>query len=379
MLEPQVADEVPSREDLENALLTGLASIENYELKLDQARRFFRELRFQISSRLFAGSIDYPRAELAISNLAEAMVGGMLQVVEDEFSKRHGRVAGAKICVLAMGRLGSRELSVESDLDLIFLYDFDEAIAESNGEKPLDSTLYFVRFIQRFMTAMSTQTAEGRIFELDFRLRPSGNAGPLATHVEAFFKYQRENAWIWESQALTRARTIAGDRELCKRVSTEIPQILIDASKNENLRTEIYNMRIRVEEEKGTDNPWDVKLCKGGLIDIEFIAQWLVLENSGNSPLPVGTRETLKSNLADILTADDREALIAAFELYSTIIHLLRTCIGDKASTEPFPEGFQQVLCSALDLPNVSTIEAHLISTQRQIRLIFKNLLGSHG
>ncbi|MEM7068268.1 MAG: bifunctional [glutamine synthetase] adenylyltransferase/[glutamine synthetase]-adenylyl-L-tyrosine phosphorylase [Pseudomonadota bacterium] len=376
MLEPQVANEVPSKEYLETALLTGMASIENYEMKLDQARRFFREIRFQISARLFAGSLDYSKTELAVSNLAEAMVDGLLKIVEEEFAKRHGRIPGARMCVLAMGRLGSRELSVGSDLDLIFLYDFDEDAYESDGEKPLDSTLYFIRFMQRFIAAMSSPTAEGKIFELDFRLRPSGNAGPLATHVSAFLKYQKEDAWIWESQALTRARPVAGNEGLCAAISAEIPGILNSVTAGKKLKSEIYKMRMRIEEEKGSDNPWDVKVCKGGLIDIEFISQWLVLENLGDNPLPTGTRNTLQSTVAASLPQDAKEAFVTAFDLYSTIIHLLRTCVGDDGFNQPFPQGFQEVICSTLDLPDVATVEAHLKNTQKEVRAHFKKLLG---
>ncbi len=376
MLEPRVADEVPDREYLENALQAGLASIENYEMKLDQARRFFREIRFQISSRFFAGSLDYHKTALAVSNLAEAMVSGLLRVVEEEFQKRHGNIPGARVCVLAMGRLGSRELTASSDLDLIFLYDFDENILELNGPKPLDPTLYFVRFIQRFIAAMSSPTAEGRIFELDFRLRPSGNAGPLATHVGAFFKYQREDAWIWESQALTRARPVAGDTQICDRIVREIPVILKEKSTSKELEAEIYKMRMLIEKEKGSDNPWDVKTSPGGLLDIEFIAQWLVLKHNDGNQVPIGTREILQSGLAGRMQPEQRDCLVQAFDLFSGIMHLLRTCIGEIEGAEEFPQGVREVICTALDLPNIETCRAHLASTQKDVRETFLELLG---
>jgi len=379
MLEPQVADEVPTVDYLRSALLAGLLSIENYEMKLDQARRFFREIRFQISTRFFAGSLDYIKAAHAISNLAEAMVAGLLEVVELEFEQRHGRIPGAKVCVLAMGRLGSRELTAQSDLDLIFLYDFDETVLESDGPKPLEPSLYFIRFIQRFIAAMSSPTAEGKIFDLDFRLRPSGNAGPLATHVEAFFKYQREDAWVWESQSLTRARTVAGDDDLCLRVSSEIPEILRTVSGKKDLKPEIHKMRMLVEKEKGSDNLWDVKASKGGIIDIEFIAQWLVLTNIGSDMVPVGTREILRSRLADTLEVSQKEKLLEAFDLFSNVMHLLRTCLGQSELNESFPQGVQEVLCTALDLPNIATCEAHLKNTQMEVREIFQEVLGDEN
>ena len=344
-------------------------------MKLDQARRFFREIRFQIASRFFGGALDYTRTALAISNLAEAMIEGLLEVVMEEFAKQHGRVEGAKVCILGMGRLGSRELTIESDLDLIFLYDFDGNSTGSDGRRPLDSTLYFIRLMQRYIAAMSSPTAEGKIFELDFRLRPSGNAGPLATHVDAFLKYQREDAWVWESQALTRARAVAGDPEIIEKVSAEIPVILEAAGKNEKLEQEIYKMRMLIEKEKGSANPWDVKTSKGGMLDIEFVAQWLALKHGKGQTLPVGSREILVSPLSGELSAEYKDQLIAAFDLYSVVMHLMRTCLGKESGEAEFPQGFQEVICSALDLPDISTCEAHLKNTQKQIRKIFNELL----
>ena len=375
MIEPQVADEVPTTEYLCNALRTSLASLENYELKLDQARRFFREIRFQIASRFFAGSLDYAGTAVAMSNLAEAMIAVMLEVVQGEFALQHGYVKGSRVCVLAMGRLGSRELTVESDLDLIFLYDFDNETVESDGRRPLDPTSYFIRLIQRFITAMSSPTAEGKIFELDFRLRPSGNAGPLATHIDAFVKYQREDAWIWEAQALTRARPVAGCSELSQRIMAEVPGLLARSQKKPELEKEVFKMRMLIEREKGTDNIWDLKTGLGGLLDIEFIAQWLVLRNVSDDNIPIGTRQVLLSSLADTLSRDHVDRLVMAFDLYSNVLHLLRACIGDKNLDEAFPQGFQEIVCTALDLPDISTCEAHLSETRENVRRIFLELL----
>ncbi|MEM9329984.1 MAG: bifunctional [glutamine synthetase] adenylyltransferase/[glutamine synthetase]-adenylyl-L-tyrosine phosphorylase [Pseudomonadota bacterium] len=376
MIEPQVADEVPTKDYLSDTLRTSLVSLDNYELKLDQARRFFREIRFQIASRFFAGALDYAGAAAAISNLAEAMIAVMLEVVQEEFAVQHGYVGGARVCVLAMGRLGSRELTVESDLDLIFLYDFDPEVFESDGKRPLDPTSYFIRLIQRFIAAMSSPTAEGKIFELDFRLRPSGNAGPLATHIDAFVKYQREDAWIWEAQALTRARAVAGCNELASRIMKEVPDLLAQSAKKPELGKEIFKMRMLVEQEKGTDNVWDVKTGFGGLLDIEFIAQWLVLKNISQGSIPVGTRQVLLSPFAANLTRDQVDQLVSAFDLYSSVLHLLRTCIGEKNLDEPFPQGFREIMCTALDLPDISTCEAHLSQTKQEVRDILIALLG---
>lgn len=377
MLEPRVGDQVPSLDYLKESLAASLRSIDNYEMKLDQARRFFREKRFQIAVRFFSGALDYRNVAMALSNLAEAMISVLLDLVQREFANRHGQVLGAKVCILAMGRLGSRELTAESDLDLIFLYDFDPQAIESDGEKPLDPTLYFLRLIQRFIAAVSSPTAEGRIYELDFRLRPSGNAGPLATHIESFLKYQEEDAWVWESQALTRARAAAGNPDLCERAIRDVPRILMAVGNKQDLKKEIFKMRMLIEKEKGSENPWEVKAGKGGLVDIEFIAQWLVLKGEVDRETPTGTRGILESRLADRVSDEQRNQLIEAFDLYSTVMHLIRTCLGRCDLDEPFPQGFQEVMCTALDLPDISACAAHLKQTQKEVRETFLHLLKS--
>ncbi|MEM7214821.1 MAG: bifunctional [glutamine synthetase] adenylyltransferase/[glutamine synthetase]-adenylyl-L-tyrosine phosphorylase [Pseudomonadota bacterium] len=379
MLEPRTIDEIPSREHLEKGLRSGLSLVENYEMKLDQARRYFREVQFQIASRFIGGALDYTKTASAMSNLAEAMIVVLLEVVSEEFSHQHGNVEGSRICVLAMGKLGSRELMIGSDLDLIFLYDFGEDVSKSDGVKPLDPSLYFIRLMQRFISAMSSPTAEGKIFDLDFRLRPSGNAGPLATHVDSFLKYQKQEAWVWESQALTRARPVAGSEELCALLAEQIPEILNVAGRNPDLEKEVFRMRMLIEKEKGTENAWDTKNTKGGVLDVEFIAQWVSLKYGADGSRQFGTREILAEDTASPLAEIQRDSLVNAFDLYSLTMHLFRTCLGSDGAEEDLPQGFQEVVCSALDLPNIAACEAHLKNTQKQVREIFLTLLGQEN
>ncbi len=379
MLEPQFEQEEFSRTNLEAALTSSLKGISGYELKLDQARRFFREIRFQIACRYLGGALNHMGSAHSLSNLAEAMSAVMFAGVCEEFSATHGDVINSKTCILAMGRLGSRELTAGSDLDLIFLYDFPEGTEDSNGAKPLDPTLYFVRLIKRFITAMSAPTAEGLIYQLDFRLRPSGNAGPLATQIDGFLKYQAQDAWIWEAQALSRARVVSGDLEIRKRIDAEIPKILQRHSTEKSLEAEIYKMRNLIDKEKGTGNIWDMKIGQGGLLDIEFIAQWLVLKHAKGQKAPTGTLEILNAIGKKHLSLPDTEELISAFDTYSSVLHLQRTCIGPSLSENEMPDGFSAIVSSALDLPNIAACEAHLKETKKTIREIFNRNLGTGG
>lgn len=376
MLEPQYEGDIPSRASLKETLSASLSRAHSYEMKLDAARRFFMEVRFQISCRFFASSLDHYETAVALSNLAEVLISQMLETVQDEFASIHGHVPGAQTCILAMGRLGSRELTAGSDLDLIFLYDFDSSIIQSDGEKPLDPTLYYVRLIKRFITAMSAPTAEGSLYQLDFRLRPSGNAGPLATQVDGFLKYQQEEAWIWEAQSLTRARAVAGDRELMERVENSIPEILALRAGEADLKAEIFKMRMLIEKEKGTDLVWDMKNGKGGLLDIEFVAQWLVLACGKAEAPPIGTSAILETLGSIILEPDEQVHLLTAFKTQCRILHLQRVCIGEFQGDEKIPDGFKPVLCSALELPDIASCESLLQDQKKTTRQIFNRLLG---
>ena len=149
----------------------------------------------------------------------------LLDAARREFEAAHGRVKRGEIALIGMGKLGGREMTATSDLDLILLYDFDEKAAGSDGERSLPGAQYFTRLTQRLVAALSAPTAEGTLYAVDFRLRPSGNAGPLATHIDGFAAYQAKDAWTWEHMALTRARVIAGDKGLAKNATAQIRKI----------------------------------------------------------------------------------------------------------------------------------------------------------
>ena len=206
LLDPALLAELPDRAYLSARLAAFIDSSAEYEEVLDRLRIFAAEQKFLIGVRLLAGAIDAERAGKAFSDLADLTIGAALDAVQAEFARRHGRSPGGRVAILGMGKLGSRELTAGSDVDLILLYDHDADADESDGAKPLAPSHYYARMTQRLIAAVSAPTAEGVLYELDLRLRPSGNKGPVATHVDAFKKYQRGEAWTWEHMALTRAR-----------------------------------------------------------------------------------------------------------------------------------------------------------------------------
>src|SRR5262249_42015774 len=158
-----------------------------------------------------AGAVTPQAAGRAYADLAEAVLAELFPRVRDEFARAHGKMPGGEVALLALGKLGGREMTAASDLDLILVYDHDENAAQSNGARPLRGSQYFARLTQRLVAALSAPTSEGRLYDVDFRLRPSGNSGPLASRLPAFVAYQRSEAWTWEHMALTRARVMSGD------------------------------------------------------------------------------------------------------------------------------------------------------------------------
>jgi len=374
LLDPALLSELPNRAYLSARLETFLAGAKAYEELLDRLRIFAAEQKFLIGVRLLAGAIDASRAGKAFSDLADLTIGAALDAVCDEIAVRHGRVKGGRIVILGMGKLGSRELTVGSDVDLILLYDHDEAVDESDGDKPLAPSHYYARLTQRLIAAVSAPTAEGVLYELDLRLRPSGNKGPVATHIDAYKKYQREEAWTWEHMALARARPVAGDAGLIAEVDAEIAGILAQPRDAAKIRKEAAEMRQLIETEKPPRDMWDIKLAPGGLIDLEFIAQVAVLigKTGGGAPSTIDILKNLKPDFADDQARGD---LVEAYALYTALMQMIRLCLTGPFERDDVPPGLADLLLRTTDLPDFGVLEAHVKETSRTVRKHFDRLL----
>lgn len=376
LLDPALLTELPDRAYLSARLAAFIDGDRPYEDVLDRLRIFASEQKFLIGVRLLAGSIDATRAGRAFSDLADLTIGAALQAVMDEFAQRHGRVPGGRVTLLGMGKLGSRELTAGSDVDLILLYDHDEQAEESDGEKPLAPSHYFARLTQRLIAAVSAPTAEGVLYELDLRLRPSGNKGPVATHVDAFRKYQRQEAWTWEQMALTRARAVAGDPALCAEIETEVAIILAQPRDRAKVAAEAVEMRKLIEQEKPPHDLWDIKLVPGGLIDLEFVAQVATITGQleGDARTP-GTAQTLARLAPSFADPEVKQELNDAYSLYLAVTQMIRLCLTSSFERDDVPPGLVDLLLAATDLPDFKVLEAHLKETSRKVRKDFDLLL----
>ena len=372
LLDPSLMADLPDKAYLSVRLDTFLAGAPHYEDVLDRLRIFASEQKFLIGVRFLSGAIDAARAGKAFSDLADLVITAALGAVRSEFAVRHGVIPGARVAILGMGKLGSRELTAGSDVDLIVLFDHPTDAEESDGARPLAPSHYFGRLTQRFIAAISAPTAEGVLYELDMRLRPSGNKGPIATHLASFAKYQRTDAWTWEHMALTRARGIAGDPALLADIEAEVAAILAMPRDPAKVIRDAREMRDLIAEEKPARNIYDLKLVPGGLIDLEFMAQTSILMSPGHEVRSPATLDGLLHAGIDVQTREDMKA---AFALYQALTQLNRLCLPGPYDPAEAPPGFTDLMLKLADLPDLARLDAHLKETQQRVRKAYDTLL----
>lgn len=380
VLDPVFFGDMLERENLEAQLSRMLTECSVYEEALDAARKFGQEQSFLIGVRILMGAISASQAGAAYAMLAGVIIRHMLKYSQAELERRHGRMPGGKVAVIAMGKLGGREMTASSDLDLMVLYDHDEDAKWSDGDKPLAPSQYYARLTQRLITALSAPTAEGDLYEVDFRLRPSGNSGPLATSLKSFRSYHEKDSWTWEHMALTRSRIVAGDENFRDDVRREIVSVLCQSRDGEKIRKDVAEMRARIEEEKGTSDIWKIKQVPGGLVDVEFIAQCLQLVHAHDHPhiLHANTAETLRLCVDEgLISNDDAEILQPAIRLYHDLTQILRVCLSDHFDPNEASKGLKDVVLKAAFEPEMAQLEERLRDYQTTVRACFEKLVGS--
>jgi glutamate-ammonia-ligase adenylyltransferase len=275
--------------------------------------------------------------------------------------------------------LGSREMTASSDLDLILLYDFDGEHPDSDGERSLEGAHYFARFTQRLISAFTTRTNYGVLYDVDMRLRPSGRAGPVASHIQSFAEYQDHEAWTWEHMALTRARVISSSPAFRAKIEKTIRDVLTRPRNALGIATDVADMRRAVALEKGEGDIWDLKYAAGGIVDIDFIAQYLQLIHAADQPdiLDVSTLHVLDNAARlGVLPPAAAEVLRPAARLYHDLTQILRLCVSDKFTRETAGEDLLRAMARAGDAPDFSSLEARLRETQAEVRRVFLALVG---
>ena len=379
VLDPGFFGAAPSPAKLKEIVGTTLSLATDYQDALDRARIVGREHGFLIGVRVMSGTISARQAGAAYAGLAETLIEALGARVADELESQYGRMPGGAAAVVAMGKLGGNEMTAASDLDLITVYDFSGDEAQSDGARGLPGTQYYTRFTQRLIAALSAQTAEGALYEVDMRLRPSGSQGPVATKLSSFIDYQEGSAWTWEHLALTRARVVAGPADLRGAINGTIKAVLTRPRDRAAVVEEVKLMRAKIAEEKGTDDIWDLKQVRGGLIDLEFLAQFLQIVNAADHAdvLDQNTEMALaKVSAAGVLAPGDAEILIPAARLYHTLTQVLRLCLDKPFAAAEAPLALRELLARASDMPDFATLEVTLRDTLAAVHEAFDRIIA---
>ena len=345
-------------EALKADFAAALAHEKDYERVLDASRRMGKELHFRIGVHLLRGIVDPQEAAKQYAELAEATLAALWPWVVDEFARKHGAPPGNGAVVMGMGSLGAGRMHSRSDLDVIVIYDADGGDT-SDGPRPLNVRTYYARLTQALVTAVTAPMAEGRIYEIDMRLRPSGNQGPVATSLKAFKDYQQNQAWLWEHLALTRARPVSGDFALGKKVSDFRDALLSNPQDQQKVLKEVSDMRARISQAKGDGGLWDFKIGRGKMQEIELMSQAGALLCDGPPPanVPLSLQAGAKCGWPQAKTAEHLQ------DIYERLWSL--QCGGkllseDQIDPEDLAVGSAQFLCRLGQADSIEALEAKL-------------------
>lgn len=370
-------DALPEPATLFDELAGQLMLARDFEDEMDIIRRFKNEKQFQAGIQLIRRQISPAQAGPYLSDIADTCIAALLHRVETAFTKKR-KLGHRALATIAMGRLGARELTFGSDIDIVFVYEAEEK------DKLLGHTHeLFNKLGQRFITALTALTQEGRLYEVDTRLRPSGLDGALAVSVEAFDKYLQESAWTFELMALTRGRVITGAPKLRERLQGIITQHLLRPREPAKIAADIIELRRKITREFGSDNPWNLKYAHGGLMDLDFLAQYFVLthgpklpELAGHSTAEVLTLLQKHKFLEEGITRE----LLEAHGFLGGLFVLMRLCavgILDESQAQP---GLKTLLAEGLKLPDFEAVKTTLLAMLEKVRKNFDSILApSHN
>ncbi len=353
----------PGADALDDHLADLLAREGDYENKLNAARRWGKEWHFRIGVHMLRGLIGAEEAAEQYADLADATLRALAPEVQAEFARKHGPCPGRGAVVVGMGSLGSRRLHARSDLDLIVIYDPGD-VDMSEGRRPLATRPYYARLTQALITAVTAPMAEGRIYEIDMRLRPSGNQGPVATSLESFRSYQKSDAWVWEHLALSRARCVAGPSALMQDVAAVQAEVMAASRDRDDVLREVAIMRNRIAAAKGDGGPWEAKLGQGRLQDIELVAQAAAL--IAGRPLGSVTDALLLGATCGWLSQDAAEALCDAYRLCWSLQIGSRLISETTVAPDQDSSAATEFLCRITGTESIEGLRSLLDSTTRR-------------
>lgn len=354
-----------------------LASAEDFEMAMDQARRIRREQAFRIGVQVMSGSASAAEAGAAFAGLADLIMGGLAPAALAETERQGGAFPG-EVAVVALGKCGSHEMTARSDLDLMTLYRAADPAAMSEV-KGWGAETFYARFTQRMIAALSAPTSEGPLYEVDMQLRPTGSQGPVAVSFASFEDYYAREAETWEFLAMTRARVVwASSPRFADEAAAAIETALRRPRDAKKTAKDVREMRALMEKERPAKGMWDLKLTRGGLVDVEFAAQHLQLIHAADGcPLAQNTGEALAAahgaELADEATI---EALEAAWRLQQDLMQLLKVALEDDPDPGAEPKAFKALLARAGEAKDFAALKRKLAAAQKAARAAFEAVVS---
>jgi [glutamine synthetase] adenylyltransferase / [glutamine synthetase]-adenylyl-L-tyrosine phosphorylase len=376
---------IGDQEELSADLAAMMSTARDFQDILDISRRWLNDIKFRVGVQIL-DNIDHGTGKGAtvaagqsLTDIAEVVMDALLPAVKEELAHRHGYLPGGEFAVIAAGKLGSREMTPQSDADLIFIYNGDMDGVMTDGPKPIPAGLYYTRLSQRFINALSALTGEGVLYEVDMRLRPHGNSGPIALPIDGFLKYYTEDAWTWEHLALTRARAVAGDAGLMTQANEALAQILTSPKDQDKIKTDLLDMQARLTTEHRGKPAWALKNHAGGLMDLEFICQYLKLVHGHMHPEILETNAVSALNKmvdVNLLSKDHRDILTQAVRFYLNLQGLIRLSLKDRIVTPDIPIALKKALSVAGSTDSFEKLEEQVVKTETVVQNLFTQLVG---
>jgi len=343
-----------------------------------EIRSWFNAQRLIIGGRILTGQLAPDLAGPIYTGVAEQAIGQVLAIVQEAFRSRHGVVDGGRFAVLGLGKLGGREMTDGSDLDLVLIYDVADIHALSDGPRPLPAPTYFARLGERLVGALTARAGTEGFYAIDLRLRPWAAKSAAAVNFTGFRDYFKSDAWTWEFMALTRARPIAGDPRLMQAARSAIGEALCRPRDPEGLRADIDKMRRSIAANHQADPPWDVKRRAGGLVDCEFVLQYLMLRHAAAEPelLAVGSADALAGlAAAGHVSAGDAEVLSTGLALWTRLSTVLRLIEGGWVDAEMAKEITSGILSLTDPAFHGAALNAKTEALAQSVAAIYRRVL----
>ena len=366
-------DNWPDQEDNLNKVLS---DADDYEEKLLILRRYCREWQFRTSVQLLQHQIKPRRAGRDFAVIADIIIRAALIVVSPHIQKRLGHIEDSGITILALGRLGAKEMTLLSDLDLIFIYDGPQNAQSDGGARAVQMGQYYSRFGQELINALSALTEEGRCYDIDMRLRPSGNKGPVAVHLDTFLSYQDSEAWTWEHMALVKSRVIGhfGQRPLNDILDEKIPALIKKDRSPDTLIGDVAEMRDRLHSSSPSPSFLNIRSADGGIMDIDFLTQMMQMM-PGALSLPVYRSAVDAARpLADagLITNDDADAIRKAAKLYGDAIQFMRLLDMNPDDKKNLSDSLPTILKKRFEINSFDEFSALIEATSKPVSALMK-------